>query len=211
MRHPTHWARDFPCGQWSRGQAPQLALAGMLMCTHLSLFLYLLANLLGLAPANHTPTYDGKVHIKPVAYFYYNTSVLILSPDLSAVWEGWWVEAHLRGISDCCQLGHDCCSLHQVWAAKEHKHTTTKITATNGHGYEPHTHWFSVKWSVLIPHHAVYLILTLNPAWPSLKDGLGKSGSPNNHPLQMSHWEKKSTLKVTWAGARFKSSSCQRI
>lgn len=41
------------------------------MCTHLSLFLYLLANLLGLAPANHTPTYDGKVHIKPVAYFHY--------------------------------------------------------------------------------------------------------------------------------------------
>lgn len=41
VRHPSHWASDFPCGQRSGCQAPQLALAGMLMCTHLAVFFML--------------------------------------------------------------------------------------------------------------------------------------------------------------------------
>lgn len=72
------------------------------------------------------------------------------SPDLSAVWKGRWVEAHLWGISDCCQLGHDCCSLHQVRAAEEHIHTKTQppmATSTS------HIHTSSVKCAVLILHH----------------------------------------------------------
>lgn len=51
VRSPTHWAPDCPCGQRTRCQALQLALAGMLICTHLSMFLYLLANLMGPASA----------------------------------------------------------------------------------------------------------------------------------------------------------------
>lgn len=55
VRHPTHWAPDFSCGQWRRCQAPQLALAGMLIQTHLSMFLYLLANLMSPASAYYIP------------------------------------------------------------------------------------------------------------------------------------------------------------
>lgn len=68
--------------------------------------------------------------------------------DLSAVWKGRWVEAQLWRISDCCQLGYDCCTLHQVREAEEHKDKNS--------GTQPSLHKaclfciYSMQWWLLI-------------------------------------------------------------
>lgn len=110
--------------------------------TSVSAFWDLLANLAGPTLASRPNLYSTTLVLTTLtnsgACLYF--SALLWSPDLSAVPEGRRVEAHLWGISDCCQLGHDCRSLHQVRVLNEHKHTKWKLTTASGLGHESDAH-----------------------------------------------------------------------
>lgn len=109
VRHSVHWTPDFPCGEWRRCQAPQLAVAGSLWWRRPSGVIYWHV---ALTCCSHTS-------INQVSRIRWTKRAVCvtssLPPDLPTVREGRCVEAHLWRISDRCQLGHGSCSLHQVW------------------------------------------------------------------------------------------------
>lgn len=119
---------------------------------------------------------------------YLQPSGTLLSPDLSAVWEGWCVEAHLRGLSYCCQLGHDCRSLHQVWAPEEHEHTKLKEHKFRCQQMRP-----SVKCTLLMPQNSTFQILDYKPYLTLIELRIGQVRKPKVYNLNVTLFFKKYT------------------
>lgn len=116
----------------------------------------------------------------------------LLSSDLPAVREGRCVEAHMWRISDRCQLGHDSCSLHQVWGADPHQPENAKS---------------NISLSPNLVHTTLpifFLILDPKPFLTLIEMRIVESESQN---LSTHKDKANSRLEGDWVAARFKSSN----